>query len=212
MLLRLSDNSEKAAAKLTQTHKSLRQLANKVGDLGQRRCICSELLIMQVKGLGLYNVVVIGAGTAGLVTAAGTAGLGGRVALVERNKMGGDCLNYGCVPSKALIASARLIDRIRHAPRWGLDEQEPRFEFATVFESMRSRRAKIAPHDSVERFESLGVGVFFGDASFVSPYEIIVDGQRLRGKNFVIAAGTRPGIPPSRELRRTVFHKRNDFR
>ena len=99
----------------------------------------------ETKGLGHYNVVIIGAGTAGLVTAAGTAGLGGRVALVERNKMGGDCLNYGCVPSKALIASARVIDSIRHASRWGLDDQEPRFEFETVFESMRSRRAKIAP-------------------------------------------------------------------
>jgi pyruvate/2-oxoglutarate dehydrogenase complex dihydrolipoamide dehydrogenase (E3) component len=149
----------------------------------------------ETKGLGLYNVVVVGAGTAGLVAAAATAALGGRVALVERNKMGGDCLNYGCVPSKALIASARLIDRIRHAPKWGLDEQEPRFEFETVFESMRLRRAKIAPHDSVERFEALGVDVFSGEASFVSPDEIVVDGQRLRGKNFVIAAGTRPGIP-----------------
>jgi pyruvate/2-oxoglutarate dehydrogenase complex dihydrolipoamide dehydrogenase (E3) component len=152
-----------------------------------------------------YNVVVIGAGTAGLVTAAGTAGLGGCVALVERNKMGGDCLNYGCVPSKALIASARMIDRIRHAPRWGLDEQEPQFDFETVFESMRSRRAKIAPHDSVERFESLGVDVFSGDASFVSPYEITVNGQRLRGKNFVIAAGTRAGIPPIEGIRDVPF-------
>ena len=123
------------------------------GSLGCRHC---PLFVMQeTKGLGLYNVVVIGAGTAGLVTAAGTAGLGGRVALVERNKMGGDCLNYGCVPSKALIASARVIDSIRHASRWGLDEQEPRFAFDTVFESMRSRRAKIAPHDSAERFENL---------------------------------------------------------
>src|SRR5215469_3626620 len=129
------------------------------------------------KGEGVYNVVVIGAGTAGLVTAAGTAGLGGRVALVERNKMGGDCLNYGCVPSKGLIASARIIDSIRHASKWGLDDQEPRFEFETVFESMRSRRAKIAPHDSPERFESLGVDVFSGEAHFVSPHEIVVDGR-----------------------------------
>lgn len=87
------------------------------------------------KSQGFYNVVVIGAGTAGLVTAAGTAGLDGRVALVERNKMGGDCLNYGCVPSKSLIASARMIDRIRHSSRWGLEEQEPQFEFETVFKS-----------------------------------------------------------------------------
>jgi pyruvate/2-oxoglutarate dehydrogenase complex dihydrolipoamide dehydrogenase (E3) component len=104
-----------------------------------------------------------------LVTAAGTAGLGGRVALVERHKMGGDCLNYGCVPSKALIASARVINSIRHASKWGLEKQEPRFEFEAVLESMRSRRAKIAPHDSAERFQSVGVDVFFGDASFVSP-------------------------------------------
>src|SRR6516225_4880045 len=152
--------------------------------------------MQETKGLGLYNVVIIGAGTAGLVTAAGTAGLGGRVALVERNKMGGDCLNYGCVPSKALIASARVIDSIRHASRWGLDEQEPRFEFETVFESMRSRRAQIAPHDSAERFESLGVDVFRGEAHFVSPHEIVFDGRTLHGKNFVIAAGSRAGIPP----------------
>ena len=113
----------------------------------------------ETKGLGVYNVAIIGAGTAGLVAAAGTVGLGGRVALVERNKMGGDCLNYSCVPSKALIASARVIDNIRHASKWGLHDQEPQFEFETVFESMRSRRAKIAPHDSAERFESLGVDV-----------------------------------------------------
>ena len=86
----------------------------------------------ETKGLGPYNVVVIGAGTAGLVTAAGTAALGGRVALIERNKMGGDCLNYGCVPSKALIASARLIDRIRNASRWGLEKQEAQFGFESA--------------------------------------------------------------------------------
>ncbi len=95
-----------------------------------------------------YNVVVIGAGTAGLVTAAGTASLGGRVALIERNKMGGDCLNFGCVPSKALIASARLVHSIRHAEKWGLAKQEPCFKFEQVFERMRARRAQIAPNDS----------------------------------------------------------------
>jgi len=151
--------------------------------------------MQETRGLGLYNVVIIGAGTAGLVTAAGTAGLGGRVALVERHKMGGDCLNYGCVPSKALIASARVINNIRDASKWGLEKQEPRFEFEAVLESMRSLRAKIAPHDSAERFQSVGVDVFFGEAGFVSPYEIVVGGQVLRGKKFVIATGSRPGIP-----------------
>src|SRR5712692_5326372 len=147
------------------------------------------------KGEGVYNVVVIGAGTAGLVTAAGTAGLGGRVALVERNLMGGDCLNFGCVPSKALISSARLIQQIRDAEKWGLDRQSPQFGFDKVFERMRTRRAKIAPNDSEERFESLGVDVFRGEARFISPHEIEVNGQKLRAKNFVIATGSRAVIP-----------------
>ncbi len=147
------------------------------------------------KGTGKYNVVVIGAGTAGLVTAAGTAGLGGRVALIERNKMGGDCLNFGCVPSKALISSARLIQSVREAQKWGLKRQEPQYDFEEVFERMRVRRAKIAPNDSQERFESLGVDVFRGEAHFVSPHEVEVDGQKLRAKNFVIATGSRARIP-----------------
>src|SRR5438477_3264383 len=147
------------------------------------------------KGEGIYNVVVIGAGTAGLVTAAGTAGLGGRVALIERNKMGGDCLNFGCVPSKALISSARLIARIRRAPDWGLDKMEPQFEFMGIFERMRQRRALIAPNDSQERFESLGVDIFRGEAKFISPSALQVDGKTLKAKNFVIATGSRATIP-----------------
>jgi pyruvate/2-oxoglutarate dehydrogenase complex dihydrolipoamide dehydrogenase (E3) component len=147
------------------------------------------------KAEGVYNAVVIGAGTAGLVTAAGTAGLGGRVALVERNLMGGDCLNFGCVPSKALISSARLIQQIRESEKWGLDQPEPQFVFEKVFERMRARRAKIAPHDSRERFESLGVDVFHGQARFVSPHEVEVNGQRLRARNFVIATGSRAVVP-----------------
>jgi pyruvate/2-oxoglutarate dehydrogenase complex dihydrolipoamide dehydrogenase (E3) component len=144
---------------------------------------------------GVYNVVVIGAGTAGLVTAAGTAGLGGRVALIERKLMGGDCLNFGCVPSKALISSARLVQQIRESEKWGLNQQEPQFVFEKVFERMRARRAKIAPHDSQERFESLGVDVFHGEARFVSPHEVEVNGQRLRARNFVIATGSRASVP-----------------
>jgi pyruvate/2-oxoglutarate dehydrogenase complex dihydrolipoamide dehydrogenase (E3) component len=149
----------------------------------------------QTKGEGLYNVVVIGGGTAGLVTAAGTAGLGGRVALVERNKMGGDCLNFGCVPSKALISSARLVEKIRHAEDWGLKKIEPQFDFAQVMNRMRARRAKIEPHDSQERFESLGVDVFRGGARFRSEHEVEVGGTILRGANVVIATGTHATIP-----------------
>jgi len=147
------------------------------------------------KSEGVYNVVVVGAGTAGLVTAAGTAGLGGRVALIERNLMGGDCLNFGCVPSKALISSARLIQQIREAEKWGLERQSPQFVFEKVFERMRARRAKIAPNDSQERFESLGVDVFRGEARFVSPHEVEVNGQKLHAENFVIATGSRAAIP-----------------
>src|SRR5207245_10229781 len=105
------------------------------------------------KGEGVYNVVVIGAGTAGLVTAAGTAGLGGRVALVERDLMGGDCLNFGCVPSKALISSARLIQQIHDAEKWGLDRQSPQFAFEKVMKRMHGIRPKIAPNDLQKRFE-----------------------------------------------------------
>jgi pyruvate/2-oxoglutarate dehydrogenase complex dihydrolipoamide dehydrogenase (E3) component len=146
-------------------------------------------------GTGRYNAVVIGAGTAGLVTAAATAGLGGRVALIERRHMGGDCLNYGCVPSKALIASARAVDRIRHGDRWGLEATEPVYSFEKVIARMRARRAHIAPNDSQERFEKLGVEVLRGEASFVSPHEVTVDGRSLRAANFVIASGTRPAVP-----------------
>ena len=148
-----------------------------------------------VKGEGVYNVVVIGAGTAGLVTAAGTAGLGGRVALVERGLMGGDCLNTGCVPSKALLSSARLVEQIRQAEKWGLLPQEPHFQFASVLERIRERRQRIAPHDSQERFESLGVDVFRAPAKFLSPREVRVGDTTLRAKNFVIATGSRPAIP-----------------
>ncbi len=142
-----------------------------------------------------YNVVVLGGGTAGLVTAAAVAGLGGRVALVERAAMGGDCLNTGCVPSKALISSARLADRIRRAAEWGIETGEPRVELARVLARVRERRAKIAPKDSKARFESLGVEVIEGSARFVSPREIEVGGRRLEAVSFVIATGSRPRVP-----------------
>ena len=149
----------------------------------------------EARGEGIYNVIVIGAGTAGLVTAAATAGLGGRVALVERGKMGGECLNTGCVPSKALISSARLIHQIRHGDRWGLAAQEPNFEFERVFQRMRERRDRLAPQDSRDRFEKLGVDVFEGSARFVSPHEVAVGETRLKARNVVIATGSRPQIP-----------------
>ncbi|MDP6038431.1 MAG: mercuric reductase [Candidatus Latescibacteria bacterium] len=165
----------------------------------------------QEKGTGTYNAIIIGAGTAGLVTAAGTAGLGGRVALIERHKMGGDCLNFGCVPSKALISSARVINTIRNAEKWGLEKQDPQFEFRNIFESMRQRRAIIEPNDSRERFEELGVDVFEGDAKFISPHEIDVDGTRLKAKHFVIATGRRAGIPPIEGIEDVPYYTNETF-
>ncbi len=147
------------------------------------------------RGAGTYNLVVIGAGTAGLVTAAGCVALGARVALIERHQMGGDCLNFGCVPSKALISSARLLQRMRQAERWGLEKAEPAFDFKKVFAAMRAARAELAPLDSQKRFESLGVDVFRGEASFLSPHEIVVGEDRLRARNFIIATGSRAAVP-----------------
>ncbi len=153
-----------------------------------------------------YNVVVLGGGTAGLVTAAAVAGLGGRVALVERDRMGGDCLNTGCVPSKALISSARLLDRIRRSEEWGIARHLPPVDFERVFERVRERRGKIAPKDSQERFESLGVEVVRGAARFVSPREVRVGERTLRAGHFVIATGSRPFVPPVPGLAEAGFH------
>ena len=143
-----------------------------------------------------YNVVVIGAGTAGLVTAAGTAGLGGRVALIERHKMGGDCLNFGCVPSKALIRSSRVAALMRGADRFGFDPVALQVDYARVARRMRDLRAKIAPNDSVERFTGLGIEVLLDQARFESPHSVRVGDRSLRARHFVIAAGGRAAVPP----------------
>src|SRR5581483_7105409 len=144
-----------------------------------------------------YNLVVLGAGTAGLVTAAGAAGLGAKVALVEKHLLGGDCLNVGCVPSKAIIRSSRAVFDIREAEHFGARVAEPpQVDFPAVMERMRKLRADISPHDSAARFAKLGVDVFLGEAHFAGPDTVQVDGQTLRFKRAVIATGARP-IQPS---------------
>ncbi len=146
-----------------------------------------------------YNLVVIGAGTAGLVTAAGAAGLGARVALVERHLLGGDCLNYGCVPSKCLIRSSRVVGELQAAAKLGIRLREAaRADFPAVMERMRSLRARISHHDSAQRFRSLGVDVFLGEARFSSRDTVEVSGKSLRFKRAVLATGARaarPAIP-----------------
>ena len=145
---------------------------------------------------GRYHLVVIGAGPAGLVAAAGAAGLGAKVALIEKHRLGGDCLNYGCVPSKALLKSARVAATIRDAGEFGVDVPAgSRVDFGAVIERMRRLRASLAPHDSAERFQGLGVDVFFGAGRFTSLDTIEVGGQSLRFRRALIATGGRAAIP-----------------
>ncbi|MEW6303078.1 MAG: mercuric reductase [Verrucomicrobiota bacterium] len=152
-----------------------------------------------------YNLVVIGAGTAGLVTAAGAAGLGAKVALVEKHLMGGDCLNVGCVPSKAVIRAARAAAEARRAGEFGVNVTGVEVDFAAAMERMRRLRASISPHDSAKRFTELGVDVFFGGARFVDSETVEVAGQNLRFRRAVIATGARPVQPDVPGLRETGF-------
>jgi pyruvate/2-oxoglutarate dehydrogenase complex dihydrolipoamide dehydrogenase (E3) component len=145
----------------------------------------------------MYNLVVIGAGTAGLVSAAGAAGLGAKVALVERHLLGGDCLNYGCVPSKCIIRSSRVHAEIRDAHKYGFRVPEgAEADFPAVMERMRRLRAQISHHDSAKRFQDLGVDVFIGQGRFSSPETVEVEGKTLKFKKAVIATGARAFHPP----------------
>src|SRR5918996_2275787 len=139
-----------------------------------------------------YDLVVLGAGTAGLVSAMGAAGLGARVALVERHLLGGDCLNTGCVPSKAVIRSARVVGEVKRAAGLGVTTGSLHVDFGAVMRRMRQRRAAIAVHDSAERLRAAGVDVFFGPAAFVDDRTVAVENQRLRFRRAVIATGGRP--------------------
>lgn len=143
-----------------------------------------------------YNLVVIGAGTGGLVAAAGAAGLGAKVALIEKHLMGGDCLNVGCVPSKALIRAARAIAAVREAGNFGVHVPDgTRVDFGAIMERMRRLRAEISPHDSAKRFSELGVDVFLGTGTFLDEETIQVGGEKLRFHRAVLATGARAAIP-----------------
>jgi pyruvate/2-oxoglutarate dehydrogenase complex dihydrolipoamide dehydrogenase (E3) component/uncharacterized membrane protein YdjX (TVP38/TMEM64 family) len=147
------------------------------------------------------NLVVIGAGSAGLVSALIAATVKAKVTLVEKHKMGGDCLNTGCVPSKALIKSARVLTQIRHAERYGIRRAVAEVDFADVMNRVQRVVRAIEPHDSVERFTGLGVEVLLGEAKLVSPWEVEIrlkDGgtRRLATRAVVLAAGAEPFVPP----------------
>ncbi len=151
------------------------------------------------------DVCVIGAGSAGLSVASGAVQLGARVILFERGKMGGDCLNYGCVPSKALLAAAHRADQVRDAGRLGINASAPEVDFPAVMQHVRDAIAAIEPHDSVERFEGLGVRVIQAEAKFISARDVAGGGVEVRAKRFVIAAGSRAAIPPIKGLGETPY-------
>jgi pyruvate/2-oxoglutarate dehydrogenase complex dihydrolipoamide dehydrogenase (E3) component len=154
---------------------------------------------------GRYDLVVVGAGTAGLVAAAGGAGLGARVALVERHLLGGDCLNVGCVPSKAVIAASRVAANTRGATAFGVRVSDPEIDFGAVMARMRRLRAGIAPNDGAPRFAGLGVDVYLGAGRFTGPRTLEVDGQRLDFKRAVVATGARAAAPPIPGIEETGY-------
>ena len=147
------------------------------------------------------NLIVIGAGSGGLVSAYIAAAVKAKVILIEQHKMGGDCLNTGCVPSKSLIASAKFVHNLTRSKKYGIESASAQFDFATVMERVRSVVDHIAPHDSIERYTSLGVEVITGQAELLSRTQVRVNDQVLNAKNIIIAAGARPFVPPIEGLK-----------
>ncbi len=142
-----------------------------------------------------YNIVAVGAGSAGLVTSYIAAAINAKVALIERHKMGGDCLNTGCVPSKALIRTAHFLADVKRHETLGVKHAAAEVDFAQVMERVQRVIRKVEPHDSVERYTNLGVDVILGEAKIKSPHEVEVGGRTLTTRSIVIATGARPFIP-----------------
>lgn len=142
-----------------------------------------------------YNLIAIGAGSAGLVTTYIGATVKAKVALIEKHKMGGDCLNTGCVPSKALIRSAKLLHEASNSKKYGIERCAAQFNFADVMERVQNTINRIAPHDSVQRYTELGVDCIQGEAKIISPWEVEVNGKRLTTRSIVLATGARPVVP-----------------
>ena len=142
------------------------------------------------------DICIIGAGSGGLSVAAGASQMGARTVLIEKGKMGGDCLNYGCVPSKALIAAGHAAQAIRGSDRFGIAASEPSVDFQAVHDHVQGVIDTIAPNDSVARFEGLGVTVIQGEGRFTGPREVTADGKQIRAKYFVVATGSSAGVPP----------------
>lgn len=148
-----------------------------------------------------YDIIAIGGGAGGLVTAAGAAGVGAKAALIERNMLGGDCLNTGCVPSKAFLKCCNVAHTARNSEQFGVTTGEVKIDFPKIMQRMRKIRAEISENDSAARFsKSLGVDVFLGEAKFVDKNTIEVNGQKLSFLKAVIATGGRPNVPDTEGL------------
>ena len=143
-----------------------------------------------------YNLIVLGGGSAGLVSSYIAAVVKSKVALIEKHKMGGDCLNTGCVPSKALIRSAKMLSYAKRAKEFGFEKTEVDFDFAKVMERVQQKIAQVEPHDSVERYTGLGVEVIEGEAKITSPWTVEVNGKTLTTRSIIVATGARPFVPP----------------
>ena len=142
------------------------------------------------------NVIVLGAGSGGLISALIAAAVKAKVTLIEKHKMGGDCLNTGCVPSKALIKTARFLYDVNHSQKYGVKTASAEFDFKDVMARVQAAIKKIEPHDSVERFTSLGVDCIMGEGRVVSPWAVEVNGQTITARNIILATGARPFVPP----------------
>jgi dihydrolipoamide dehydrogenase len=151
------------------------------------------------------NLVVIGGGSAGLVSAYIAAAVKADVSLIEKHKMGGDCLNTGCVPSKALIRSARILSQSRRAEEWGFDKIDVTYDFGKIMQRVQKVVKQVEPHDSVERYTGLGVDVIEGEARITSPYSVEVNGMELRTRNIIVATGAGPFVPPIHGLEKIDY-------
>tara|TARA_B100000959_G_scaffold169472_1_gene177511 strand:- start:2934 stop:4367 length:1434 start_codon:yes stop_codon:yes gene_type:complete len=152
-----------------------------------------------------FDLTIIGGGVAGLVTASGASQLGAKVALVEKEKLGGDCLHYGCVPTKSLLHTARIISLLRRSSDFGLNPVKIDFEFKKIMDHMRSIQKKIAKHDDPERFKKMGVKLFFGKGSFIDTSTFEVNGIKIKSRKFLIATGSKPIMLPINGLDKVDF-------
>ena len=151
------------------------------------------------------NLIVIGAGAGGLVTSYIAAAVKAKVTLIEKNKMGGDCLNTGCVPSKALIRSAKFKSHVSRAREFGFQTTETQFDFKEIMQRVKRVISKVEPHDSIERYTELGVECLYGEAKILSPFAVEVSGRTLTTKNIVIASGARPFVPSMEGLEKVGY-------